>query len=67
VFQEASAYLAKRFEGLLASVTEVAKENLEMLNHLSGENTTFASLSFFCMSQCGILVSRAIFAYLMNV
>ena len=44
--QEAAAYLAKRFEGQLSSVTEVHKEDLGMLNHLSGKQGVFLQLKF---------------------
>ncbi len=46
-----STYLEKRFEGLLSSITECAKEDLEMLNHLSGKKAHFLRLSFRTVSQ----------------
>jgi DNA polymerase epsilon subunit 1 len=48
--QEAAAYLSKRFEGLIASVTEVQKEDLGMLNHLSGTKGKFLQLRFRTVS-----------------
>ena len=49
--QECVAYLEKRFEGLLSSVQECEKEDLEMMNHLSGKRGSFLRLSFRTVSQ----------------
>jgi hypothetical protein len=44
--QEATAYLEKRFEGVVASVAHCEKEDLDMLNHLSGSKASFVKMSF---------------------
>jgi DNA polymerase epsilon subunit 1 len=46
IVKEVLAFLEKKFEGLLASVSLVAKEDLEMPNHLSGRLRTYIKLSF---------------------
>ena len=46
VVKEVVAQLERKFEGLLASVTVVGKEDLEMPNHLSGRLRPYVRLSF---------------------
>ncbi|KAL2635827.1 hypothetical protein R1flu_007306 [Riccia fluitans] len=43
---EVDAYLRRRFEGQIASIQVVEKEDLELKNHLSGLRHTFLKISF---------------------
>ena len=49
--QECISYLEKRFEGTISSIREYMKEDLEMLNHLSGKKASFLRLSFRTVTQ----------------
>ena len=42
--------LEKRYEGIVSSVQEVSKVDLEMNNHLSGKMATYIKLSFRTIS-----------------
>ncbi len=44
--QEASAFISKKFTGLLVSMEQVAKEDLDLANHLVGLKQTYLKLSF---------------------
>jgi DNA polymerase epsilon subunit 1 len=44
--REVTAALERKFEGLIAGISTVEKEDLEMLNHLSGRRREYLQLRF---------------------
>jgi DNA polymerase epsilon subunit 1 len=49
--REVQASLLRKYEGLVASITPVEKEDLEMLNHLAGRRREFLQLKFKTVSD----------------
>lgn len=49
--QETTAFLSKKFSGLIAEITTVYKEDLDLPNHLVGLKQTYLKLSFLTTSD----------------
>eukprot|EP00897_Mesotaenium_endlicherianum_P006205 jgi/Mesen1/5612/ME000282S04761 len=48
---EVDAYLRRKYEGLIANIQIVEKEDLDMKNHLSGRRRTFLKVSFLTVQN----------------
>lgn len=56
--REVVASLERTFEGLIASISTVEKEDLEMLNHLSGRRREYLCLRFRAVSELSAVKSQ---------
>lgn len=56
--REVITTLERRYEGLIASITAVEKEDLEMLNHLSGRRREYLQLRFRNTSEASAVKSQ---------